>query len=74
MDLWEARSLPVLRWVAAHDGAQTMIRLGEIGAELSLTADQVCTELERLRDSGLVHVRMTKHLGNSDLGSCTSCA
>lgn len=66
MSLWLTRSLPVLQWIADHEGTKTLASLGDIAVAVGLSADEVDTELERLHRDGLVDARISRTLNGGN--------
>lgn len=66
MSLWLHRSLPVLQWIADHEGTKTIVSLGDIADAVGLTADEVDSELERLHRDGLVDAEIARTLNGGN--------
>lgn len=66
MSIWLTRSLPVLQWVADHEGTKTVVSLGDIADAVGLSADDVDAELERLHRDGLVHARIGRTMNGGN--------
>lgn len=62
-ELWTTRSLPLLEWMAAHEGGH--VNLGTIAAELGFPAEEVEAELLRLDSDDLVRFDLRRVMGSS---------
>jgi DNA-binding MarR family transcriptional regulator len=61
MDLWETRALPILRYIADHEGDQKpLIEIGELADETGIAANLVAVEVDRLIEGNYIPGPLTK--------------
>jgi len=54
MDLWETRALPILRYIAEHEGERPLIHLGELADAIGVAPNLLAIEVERLIDADYI--------------------
>jgi DNA-binding MarR family transcriptional regulator len=60
VDLWETRALPILRYIAEHEGEQRFINIGELAEATGIEPNLVTVEVERLLDAGYIPGELVK--------------
>ena len=65
-DLWETRALPILRHIAAHEGEQRFINIGELAEATGIEPNLVTVEVERLLDAGYIAGDLVKSMTGGD--------
>jgi hypothetical protein len=64
-DLWETRALPILRYVAVHEGDQKpLIEIGELADATGIAPNLVAVEVDRLVESHYIPGPLTKWAEN----------
>ena len=65
-DLWETRALPILRYIADHEGEQQFINIGQLAEATRIEPNLVTVEVERLLDAGYIPGELVKTATGGD--------
>jgi hypothetical protein len=61
VDLWETRALPILRYIAIHEGERKpLIEIGELADATGIAPNLVAVEVDRLIESNYLPGPLTK--------------